>query len=419
MRILILCPWYAPFIHPRAHRWTALAEHWAAQGHETHVICGKKRGEPAQGLRNGVWTHRAGFDSLKELIYFRVGEQKARGRLGVKPEERAGSGWMAWLYRTCWRSWAYPDDSALWLAPARRKALQLLRERPYDLLITVSLPFAPHLIGLDIRRRYATLRWIADMGDPFAIWPGLHNSHPRRSRRDEARVLREADCVTLTTPALARALETTYGSEAIRSVRVIPPLLHPAPSEQEAAQRTMAGSGHRERVLQLGYFGAFYKPIRTPDALLRYLDAARQAGQPCMLHLYGDVFPEFLPALRRRPDVAIHGLQPRAACRDAMRTMDLLLSVGNATPYQLPGKLVEYMAARRPVAHFMQHAEDPSPDFFGEGLYVFDGNASDEDNHKRWIALLEAVRSQSIPPPPPKDLRPYEVAAMAEAYLNA
>ena len=98
MRILILCPWYAPFIHPRAHRWTALAEYWAAQGHETHVVCGKKRGEPAKGLRNGVWTHRVGFDSLKELIYYWGGEQKARGRIGAKPQARA-----AWIGRAA--SW--------------------------------------------------------------------------------------------------------------------------------------------------------------------------------------------------------------------------------------------------------------------------------------------------------------------------
>ena len=166
MRILILCPWYAPLIHPRAHRWTAIAEYWAAQGHAVYVVCGKKRGEPADAFRNGVRVCRVGFDSLKELLYFWGGEKKARGRVGVRPEARAGAWakWAAWLYRTLWRSWAYPDDSALWIGPARRKALQLLADQSFDLLITVSLPFAPHLAGLCIRQRYPSLNWIADMG---------------------------------------------------------------------------------------------------------------------------------------------------------------------------------------------------------------------------------------------------------------
>jgi len=76
-RLLIITAWYHPFIHPRAHRWTALAEYWAAQGAEVHVVCARRRDCPRESVVNGVQVHQVGFDSLKEVFYYWFGSARA------------------------------------------------------------------------------------------------------------------------------------------------------------------------------------------------------------------------------------------------------------------------------------------------------------------------------------------------------
>src|SRR5262249_42877736 len=58
--ILIVSYIYAPDHSPRAYRWSAIAEHWAAQGRRVEVIAGWKSGDARREDRSGVTVHRVG-----------------------------------------------------------------------------------------------------------------------------------------------------------------------------------------------------------------------------------------------------------------------------------------------------------------------------------------------------------------------
>ena len=430
MRLLIVTAWYHPFIHPRAHRWTALAEQWAAEGHEIHVLCSGRVGEPAEATLNGVHLHRVGFDSLKELAYRLTGDKNGRGRVGAGVQApgilmRLG----AWLYRTAWKSLYFPDDACIWYWPAKRKALTLLDLLEPDALITVSLPFTGHLIGLAARKNTRGLYWLADMGDPFAVqWQPLNNAflYGRLNRLLERKVLEQADAVAVTTTQTKEKFRAHYGDEAVVAMHIVPPLLHPLPgvSERRAFMAKQSGK------IRMAYFGALYAPTRTPDAFLDLMERSF-AAQPELrerleVHFYGEIFPEFYGMLQQRPFIHLHGLRPRAEVRTVMQDMDILLNIGNLSDIQLPSKAVEYLASGKPVVHLSYSETDPFLEFFGDNklilnLKVENGRVGESSLHD-WLQWLEAGKPAPDVHDLNKRLAAFGVAVLANTYrslLNA
>jgi glycosyltransferase involved in cell wall biosynthesis len=424
LKILIVTAWYAPFIHPRAHRWTALAEHWAAEGHDVQVLTARQRGHANDSILNGVRVHRVGFDSLKEVAYHWLGSRHARGRVGaapVRPGLRARVG--AWLYRSVWKNLYFPDDACVWYFPARRRLFQLIENQNFDALITVSLPFTDHLLGLAAKRKKPALFWLADIGDPFAFQAKPPNNSlffRQKNLRLERLILESADAASVTTDALRAKYRDLFGPSAVARVRAIPPLLHPilaiSPSPIEASASP---------TIKIGYFGALYAPTRTPDAFLALL-AQTRARRPDLaarleVHFYGEVFPEFLKKLAQQPEIRLHGLRPRAEVQAAMRAVDVLLNIGNQTDFQLPSKAVEYLAAGRPILNICAVERDPFARFFGDNPLIFNlkvesgvAQASDLDGFWTWLESEKPRLGEA-------DIRariaPYTVAAIGAQYL--
>ncbi len=65
--ILILSYFYTPDVSPRALRWSALAEHWAAQGQQVTVISAWEPGLPSEEVINGVCVYRVHSMVLEKL----------------------------------------------------------------------------------------------------------------------------------------------------------------------------------------------------------------------------------------------------------------------------------------------------------------------------------------------------------------
>ncbi|MCC6412433.1 MAG: hypothetical protein IT270_12280, partial [Saprospiraceae bacterium] len=184
MKILILTPSFAPLIHPRAHRWTAIARYWAAQGHEVHVVCTRRPGEPDAHQEGNLFLHRKGYASLHELLFGMFGKTREKGRVGQKPGKPAKT--MLWankLYKTLWQNLYFPDDAVVWQRPVFQSAVELLEKNTFDRLITVSWPFSCHMVGWKLKQRFPAVHWIADIGDPFSLQAQPLNNWSARSRQ--------------------------------------------------------------------------------------------------------------------------------------------------------------------------------------------------------------------------------------------
>lgn len=423
MKILLITAWYFPFTHPRPHRWTALAEYWAAQGHTVHVVTARQRAAPHATRHKGVQIHRVGFDSLKELFYFFKGDGSARGRVGA-PVRKPGrlERFFNFLYKKVWKNTCFPDDACLWYWPAKRKIMSLMETEQMDLVCSVSLPFTGQLLGRAVHRRYPKAFWLADIGDPFSFegFP-LNNRflYGRLNRRLERLILEQANAVVVTTALAKTQYARVFGSASVRHMHVIPPLLHPAPETPVQVPAISAIP------LKIGYFGALYAPVRTPCAFLDLLEMTLEhlpdANALLEVHFYGEIFPEFYEVLQRQPLVRLHGLQSRETVRAAMQEMDILLHIGNQTSFQLPSKAVEYAASGKPVLNLSYTEADAFAAFWGgrEGLLTLKvkNGKVDAAGVRAWMDCLEGKWPQQDLPVDPAWLKPFLLEQVAGAYM--
>lgn len=422
MKILILSPHYFPNINPRAHRWTSIAEHWAEQGHEVHLICSKNKDFLATQELNKVYVHRTGFNSLKEILYHFSKNESKRGEAGQKKINAGKKGaLMQWFNDKVLRNLYFPDDAFMWYHPAKNKGKELLQSIDFDLMISSSVPFTTHLVALKLKKSYPNLKWIADTGDPFAF-QALHPMnnyflYGKLNKRLEKKVARAADYVTLTNEGAKKLYTDIFPKQKIK-FKVIPPLYKSSISDN--ATTISPRMTYRVRI---GYFGSFFKNIREPRPMLQFwtqfLEEHPELKSQIELHFYGNIFENFLQDFADFPSlqahIFMHGMLSKEKAAEEMQQMDFLLNVGNATTFQLPSKSVDYLASGKPIINFCSIEEDTFYNFLSNKSLIINVFGKTREIEKVRFFLRERKEISSIKKMNMQDFSPAEIA---NSYLN-
>jgi len=233
MHILIISYAYFPVLSPRAFRWTAIAEELAHRGHKVEVVCASSTDQPREEIRNGVRIHRVGT-ATREIIKRYLGLEETRvSSLSKKIEKRKSPNnkWLAEIsklaYSTTIKLFLWPDFAALWYFAAKSSAHKLVRVSTPDILITSSLPYTCHLVGLSIKKAL-NLYWVVDIGDPFSFTktPAINNIrlYNKLNSLSEAKVLSTADAITVTTRQTKDRYLYYFPNTSEQAISVIPPL---------------------------------------------------------------------------------------------------------------------------------------------------------------------------------------------------
>ncbi len=359
MKILIITYFYAPDLNPRAFRWTAVASRLARIGHRVEVLCAGSatEGEKVQAA-GGPVIHRVRDWLLDAALRYAPGRGSASGAARgpmLRAREAARS-----LARLLWRCARWPDYACGWLLPAAHKARELCRQNDYDWIISVSHPYTGHVVG-QLARREAGSRWLVDIGDPFHLMeepsPNNRRLFGALNRCSEGMVLARADAISVTTEETKR-LYLEHFPVAADKFTVIGPLLslpEPAP-----------GAAGRNGALRLVYCGTLYEKLRSPRRLLELFGALTRAAprRRLELHFYGllhDCVDIIAPYLENPSSgVHAHGLVGRAEAGSAMANADVLVNIGNASPAQLPSKVIEYMAMGKSILNLPTVERDAS-----------------------------------------------------------
>lgn len=430
MRILILTVHYHPVLNPNVFRWSAIAEHWVGQGHEVHIVCSRRQGIPDESAEKGVYVHRAGPATLMDWVYNFLKMKRRRGELGgLKVDKHSPSRKiMEQLVSWTWRKIYWPDGSCLWYWPAKKRAKNLLKENPFDAMVSVGLPFTAHWICKSLKEKYPGLRWLVDIEDPFcysrAFFVNNFRLYQGLNHRAEAIVFSMADAITVTV-AQARGRYLKLFSQSASRLWVIPPLFDLSfPNTEDT---------NKEGPIRLAYFGSFYEKVRTPLAFLKLLRACvkndRSLLQELEIHFFGELngpaaetfekFPELYPVFR------FHGLVSRQEAAKAMQSADILLNIGNTTDYHLPSKSVDYLMSGKPVISLSCVEGDPFSRLFKEyplfeELRV-DNREQGVKKHQaeRFIDFVSRNRGKSVPAQILEEQgRPYQLENIAERYFQ-
>jgi len=241
-----------------------------------------------------------------------------------------------------------PDARIGWWPFAVMAGKRLLRNRPFDMILSSGAPHSVHLIGRSLHRA-SGVPWVADLHDP---WTDIsyydefpHTDWARRlDARLERAVLAEASAVTTVSPSWAEL----FRRKAANRYTVV--------ENGFDAAAFAAVDEPLDDAFVLAHIGKLYAS-RNPTAVWEALAALRDEGAipDLQVRLTGTVDP----VVRR--SMAQHGLEPivsiepfvphEEALRQMARSTLLLLTIEPFAQARgmITSKLYEYLAAGRPV----------------------------------------------------------------------
>lgn len=243
------------------------------------------------------------------------------------------------------------DIRTEWFPYALRMISKKLRDNKYNCVITSHEPWVDSLLGLYIKKKYPALTWIADFGDPY-VAPYTPRHKLWLEKKVEALIYRNADALIFTNKNILEHLKEKYPFLKNKHTAII----------EQGFSFDSSNRGSEERknnVFTLIYTGTFYKKVRDPSALIeglalldfpfKFLLAGRNESFLKDFKVLGDRF-EFL------------GLVDHFSALTLQRQSDVLVHIGNINSIQIPGKVFEYLGAKRPILCIVNNPQDLTGD---------------------------------------------------------
>lgn len=243
----------------------------------------------------------------------------------------------------------YPDSEKGWKSFAVKTGAEIIRQEGIDAIISTSAPVTTHIIGKELKSRYK-IPWIADLRD---LWSQNHNYSYSRlrkwfDRRLELRTLSAADAlVTVSQPWADKLRELHKRKSAFCITNAFDPETVNEPSVKLTSRFTIT------------YTGLIYPGKQDTKALLAALSDLISSGiiEPADLEVrfYGtsegwldrEIEQYGLTNIARQ-----YGSVTRDAALQKQCESQLLLLLNWNDPQEkgnFPGKIFEYLAARRPI----------------------------------------------------------------------
>lgn len=243
-----------------------------------------------------------------------------------------------------------PDARKNWIKPSVKYLSEIIASEEIKTIITTGPPHSVHLIGLGLKEKHE-LKWIADFRDPWTSI-GYHKklkltkSSEEKHKKLEKSVLQGADSVLVTSPSTKKEFAT---------LTTVPIAVITNGYDVEVNEN---GEDNLDTKFTIAHIGSLLSG-RNPSNLWAVLsELARENedfGELFELHLVGVVSADVLENMQG------HGLQPYLRLHDYVsheevvklqRRCQVLLVVeinSEETVGIVPGKIFEYLAAKRPI----------------------------------------------------------------------
>lgn len=242
-----------------------------------------------------------------------------------------------------------PDPRRGWNNYAYRKACRLIREENISHIITTSPPHSTQLIGLRLKRRFPSIRWVADLRDPWTdiyYYDLFRPSLPARmiDRAMEKKVLTKADTLITVGPSLAALL----GSKADD----IEERIHLLPNgfDEEDFENMVPADPAIFTITYVGTLSQAY-PLTAFTEAVKSLNEKGVRVKTRFVGSIPEIVREQIPAYTEDNPEFIPYCDHPEAIRHMISASMLLLVIPDHLSRRsiLTGKIFEYMAAGKPI----------------------------------------------------------------------
>lgn len=347
-KVLIISYPFPPRNTIGSQRFYRLSKYFPQFGWEPIVLTVKRPGNTPEGIRV-ISTDCIDFTAiLKRMAGFRQ-DQGVHQQLGIKVSKNFNySTWKSKAIKLVRDVVTFPDDVNGWYFYAVRAASEVLDKERVDAIVSTSDPVTSHLIARKLKRKYR-IPWIADFRD---LWTQNHyydrNGLFRAlERRIEVKTLSDADVLVTANPQV----ELFKDLHPDRRIVCVTNGYDPEDFTGEAGPI-------RDR-FTITYTGTLYTGKRDPSMLFsvvaRLIHEGKILRDRVEIRFFGcdeEWLFEEVKSHGLNDVVSIQGLVPRRDVLALQRESHLLLLLlwDNEKEEDIcPGKLYEYLGARRPI----------------------------------------------------------------------
>ena len=241
-----------------------------------------------------------------------------------------------------------PDARKNWVQPSIAYLSQVLSKEDIDTVVTTGPPHSLHLIGLGLKNQHG-IHWLADFRDPWTSI-GYHKklrltkSSQAKHKELERLVLNSADQLIVT----SKTTKSEFQGITDRPIEVI----------TNGYDTDYKGGAHLDEKFTFAHIGSLLSG-RNPKNLWKVLSELATENEVfrsvLQLNFIGVVSKEVMDSLYHyelAPYVKLKGYVSHAQALREQRSSQVLLLVEidtDETKGIVPGKLFEYMAAKRPI----------------------------------------------------------------------
>ena len=246
-----------------------------------------------------------------------------------------------------------PDARVFWVKPSVKFLRKYLKENHIDALVTTGPPHSLHLIGLQLKKEFPDMKWIADFRDPWTeISYYQHLKLTKKSdlkhRKLEEKVFKNAD-ITLATSFTDAENFRQKGANAICITNGF---------DTEIQNKSEL---KRNEKFTLSYIGVL-EQLRNPEVLWQVLNEIITENQEFKDHFelkfVGRIDDKIIKKIQNTPlhnTVNNLGYLSHSESNKEMQKSDVLMVTNFPNEKSkgiIPGKIFEYLATEKTVLSF-------------------------------------------------------------------
>ena len=354
-KVLIITYYWPPAGGPGVQRWLKFAKYLTEFGWEPIIYTPENPSYPLLD-ESLVKEIPQGIKTVKTKIWepYQLAEKLSKSNKKFKGGQfdvGENQSWKSKLSIWVRGNFFIPDARVFWVKPSVKFLTKYLQENTIETLVTTGPPHSMHLIGLELKKQFPNLKWIADFRDPWTQISyykhlKLTASSDKKHRRLEQSVFHNADITLATSYTDAE----NFAKDGANSVCIT------------NGFDTEVGKEHpKSEKFVLSYVGVL-EQLRNPEILWNVLDEIISENNDFkndfQLKFVGRVDDKILNTIEStsiRNNIINKGYLKHSEAYEEMKSSTLLLITNfpqTTSKGIIPGKIFEYLATGKTLLSF-------------------------------------------------------------------
>lgn len=271
------------------------------------------------------------------------------------------------------------EASELYIEQYSDKIVSIIQLENVDLVMSVSMPFDSHKAVLKSMQKLKDKnsrqpKWIAYCIDAYWSKAGINQAEVPKKKVEEIAVFKACDMILLL-ETIANDFSSKEFDFCRSKIQQLPLPLFDLKFDKQYNE------GISYTAVQPNYLfaGTIYDDYSNVDALAAII--RNLCDKPSIFHIMGKIYPKSLSILEELQEeypekLIIYGRQSYDYAKGSMLRADILVNLANDNSNQIPSKIFEYIACRKPIINIYRNPDDIGAKYLQKYPLAFNFNAN-------------------------------------------